>query len=81
MHPIACNLGEDAEIDAVATSDEVARQLHEYLLREASVPYLHMLHQWITKGVIRDPYQEFMVVFNPKVSPAGESLDISFTGN
>ena len=49
-------------------SDEVARVLHEYLLREASVPYFHMLDQWISLGVIRDPYGEFMVVFNPKLS-------------
>ena len=52
----------------------MARQLHEYLLREASVPYLHMLHQWITKGIIRDPYQEFMVVFNPKVLYSAAAL-------
>ena len=52
----------------------MARQLHEYLLREASVPYLRMLHQWITKGIIRDPYQEFMVVFNPKVPYSAAKL-------
>ena len=45
----------------------MARLLHEYLLREASVPYFRMLHDWISLGVIRDPYSEFMVVFNPKV--------------
>ena len=42
----------------------------EYLLREAAAPYFAQLDMWLSEGVIRDPYGEFMVVFNPKVRRA-----------
>ncbi len=24
-------------------------------------PYLHMIHMWISQGIIEDPHQEFMI--------------------
>jgi hypothetical protein len=60
--------------DASTARDEVARLLHEYLLREAAAPYFAQLDAWLTEGVIRDPYGEFMVVFNPKVCSAASWL-------
>lgn len=33
-----------------------------YLLSRASVPYFEILHSWIYRGKIIDPYNEFMVL-------------------
>lgn len=43
------------------SGDPVAQDLLHGLLRAASKPYLKMLSQWIHKGVIDDPYQEFLI--------------------
>ncbi|GBG30056.1 Gamma-tubulin complex component 2 [Hondaea fermentalgiana] len=41
--------------------DAKARSVYHYLVQHATVPYLEMLELWIYHGVIRDPYNEFMV--------------------
>lgn len=38
-----------------------ARELYQDLIKESSKPYLQMLTQWLYKGIIDDPYEEFMV--------------------
>eukprot|EP00516_Mucochytrium_quahogii_P003975 CAMPEP_0203759020 /NCGR_PEP_ID=MMETSP0098-20131031/11951_1 /ASSEMBLY_ACC=CAM_ASM_000208 /TAXON_ID=96639 /ORGANISM=" , Strain NY0313808BC1" /LENGTH=1021 /DNA_ID=CAMNT_0050651747 /DNA_START=232 /DNA_END=3294 /DNA_ORIENTATION=+ len=41
--------------------DAKSRSVYHYLVQNATVPYLEMLELWIYHGVIRDPYDEFMV--------------------
>jgi len=41
--------------------DAKAKSVYHYLIQHATVPYLEMLELWIYHGVIRDPYDEFMV--------------------
>nr|XP_039253451.1 gamma-tubulin complex component 2-like [Styela clava] len=48
--------------------NKVAEQLCSYLTQVASVPYLEMLEKWIYRGQINDPYGEFMVEENKKIS-------------
>lgn len=43
------------------SGDPATHALLETLLRDASKPYLIMLKQWIHKGVIIDPYDEFLI--------------------
>lgn len=48
-----------------------------YLLRETCAPYMAMLQEWIMKGVINDPYQEFLVMENRDVSKNDISTDFN----
>eukprot|EP00903_Cladosiphon_okamuranus_P016182 g14933.t1 len=41
--------------------DEASRQLHTFLLHQASVPYMEMLETWIYHGDLNDQYGEFMI--------------------
>uniref|UniRef100_UPI00358F45C9 gamma-tubulin complex component 2 isoform X2 n=1 Tax=Myxine glutinosa TaxID=7769 RepID=UPI00358F45C9 len=43
------------------TGDAHAQELCLYLTKAASVPYFEILEKWIYKGIIQDPYSEFMV--------------------
>uniref|UniRef100_A0A8C4NDF2 Gamma-tubulin complex component n=2 Tax=Eptatretus burgeri TaxID=7764 RepID=A0A8C4NDF2_EPTBU len=43
------------------TGDAQAQELCLYLTKAASVPYFEILEKWIYKGIIQDPYSEFMV--------------------
>ncbi|XP_037660320.1 gamma-tubulin complex component 2 isoform X2 [Choloepus didactylus] len=43
------------------TGDSQAQELCLYLTQAASVPYFEILERWIYRGVINDPYSEFMV--------------------
>jgi gamma-tubulin complex component 2 len=43
------------------SGDPTAQSVLKRLLRHASKPYLKMFEQWIHKGVIDDPYSEFMI--------------------
>ncbi|KAB1270804.1 Gamma-tubulin complex component 2 [Camelus dromedarius] len=43
------------------TGDSQAQELCLYLTKAASVPYFEILEKWIYRGVINDPYSEFMV--------------------
>ena len=42
-------------------SDEESHKLYLYFLQKAAVPYFSILETWVYKGVIGDPYHEFMV--------------------
>jgi len=48
-------------------SDQKTKDLYIYLLQKASVPYWDMLKSWIYKGLIRDPYKEFLIQDNADV--------------
>jgi len=41
--------------------DDRSAQTHAYLLEKAAGPYMAMLEKWICRGVLEDPYGEFMV--------------------
>uniref|UniRef100_A0A8B9KJ55 Gamma-tubulin complex component n=1 Tax=Astyanax mexicanus TaxID=7994 RepID=A0A8B9KJ55_ASTMX len=43
------------------TGDSQAQELCLYLTKAASVPYFEILEKWIYRGIIKDPYGEFMV--------------------
>uniref|UniRef100_A0AC11B9I3 Tubulin gamma complex component 2 n=1 Tax=Ovis aries TaxID=9940 RepID=A0AC11B9I3_SHEEP len=43
------------------TGDSQAQELCLYLTTAASVPYFEILEKWIYRGIIDDPYSEFMV--------------------
>ncbi|XP_004700926.1 gamma-tubulin complex component 2 [Echinops telfairi] len=43
------------------TGDAQAQELCLYLTKAASVPYFEILEKWIYRGIIDDPYSEFMV--------------------
>ncbi|XP_019730012.1 gamma-tubulin complex component 2 isoform X2 [Hippocampus comes] len=43
------------------TGDAQAQEVCLYLTKAASVPYFEILEKWIFRGIIRDPYSEFMV--------------------
>eukprot|EP01132_Coremiostelium_polycephalum_P009740 gene9740-11961_t len=45
-------------------SDVKSKELILYLIRNCSVPFIEMLDLWIHRGVIHDPYFEFMVEEN-----------------
>lgn len=42
--------------------DVRCKKMFAYLLSRASVPYFEILHSWIYRGKIIDPYNEFMVL-------------------
>ncbi|KAI4807528.1 hypothetical protein KUCAC02_027331 [Chaenocephalus aceratus] len=43
------------------TGDSQAQELCLYLTKAASVPYFEILEKWTYRGIIKDPYSEFMV--------------------
>ncbi|KAK1164516.1 gamma-tubulin complex component 2-like [Acipenser oxyrinchus oxyrinchus] len=43
------------------TGDSQAQELCLYLTKASSVPYFEILEKWIYRGIIKDPYSEFMV--------------------
>ncbi|KAM4852161.1 gamma-tubulin complex component 2 [Thomomys bottae] len=43
------------------TGDSQAQELCLYLTKAASIPYFEVLEKWIYRGIIHDPYSEFMV--------------------
>ena len=59
--------------------DSTAHELLMRLLHAASVPYLSSLHQWIYKGVVVDPYMEFMVEERKELSKESLSHDVLST--
>jgi len=57
--------------------DAKAEELCLYLTQAACVPYFDMLQRWIFKGVISDPYGEFLVEENEDVEKTKMSEDFS----
>lgn len=46
----------------IGNSDPKCKQIYTFLLSRASSPYFDILHSWIYRGEIKDPYNEFMVL-------------------
>ncbi|CAO3622233.1 unnamed protein product [Cunninghamella blakesleeana] len=44
------------------SGDPKCKQIYTFLLSRASAPYFDILHSWIYRGEIKDPYNEFMVL-------------------
>ncbi|KAI9314839.1 gamma-tubulin complex component protein [Dichotomocladium elegans] len=44
------------------SGDLRCKKVFSYLLARASVPYFEILHSWIYRGKIIDPYNEFMIL-------------------
>ncbi|CAO3595871.1 unnamed protein product [Absidia cylindrospora] len=44
------------------SGDPKCKQIYSFLLSRASLPYFEILHAWIYRGEIKDPYNEFMVL-------------------
>ncbi|KAL8599173.1 hypothetical protein ACOMHN_007889 [Nucella lapillus] len=47
--------------------DAKSQELCLFLTQSACVPYFEILEKWIYKGIIRDPYSEFLVEENEKI--------------
>ena len=45
----------------VSASDPNSRQIMTFLMEKASIPYMGMLNNWIHYGIIKDPYEEFLI--------------------
>ncbi|KAK9475978.1 Spc98 family-domain-containing protein [Lipomyces japonicus] len=43
------------------SGDPSAKELLTILLREASKPYMKMLNKWLHRGIISDPFNEFLI--------------------
>ena len=48
------------------SGDEKSEKVLLYLAETAAVPYMEMLQIWMLKGVVIDPYQEFLIEHNEK---------------
>ncbi|PSN40194.1 Gamma-tubulin complex component 2 [Blattella germanica] len=57
--------------------DPTGQELCLYLTQKACVPYMEILEKWIFKGVICDPYQEFLVEDNEVIQKEELPLDYS----
>ncbi|XP_067118956.1 gamma-tubulin complex component 2-like [Centruroides vittatus] len=59
------------------TGDPKAHDLCLYLTQAASVPYFEIVEKWIYKGIISDPYSEFLVEDNELIKKDELPLDYS----
>lgn len=59
------------------SGDPAARTLLQTLLRDASIPYMTMLNEWLHHGGIRDPHAEFLI--KEQKSIKREKLEEDFT--
>jgi gamma-tubulin complex component 2 len=53
---------------SLSSGDPKSKMVYRYLIENAAVPYLEMLELWIYQGVIRDPYEEFMICVDHEAS-------------
>ncbi|VVT57855.1 uncharacterized protein SAPINGB_P005903 [Magnusiomyces paraingens] len=56
------------------SGDPPTKSLLETLLRDASKPYLVMLQRWIHRGIITDPYDEFLICEKKSVRKNKDTL-------
>lgn len=62
---------------ATLTGDSKSQELCLYLTQAACVPYFEILERWIYKGIISDPYSEFLVEDNELVKK--EELPVEYS--
>lgn len=60
------------------SGDPIARRILGHLLKEASIPYTHMLNLWMHHGLVQDPYEEFLI--REQSSFNKEGLKEDYTG-
>ncbi|GMH33486.1 hypothetical protein BSKO_01320 [Bryopsis sp. KO-2023] len=58
------------------TGDRDAHFVLRKLLEAASIPYFEIMEKWLCEGVLDDPYDEFIVQENPKVSITATTTDL-----
>ncbi|XP_043269491.1 gamma-tubulin complex component 2-like isoform X3 [Venturia canescens] len=59
------------------SGDAKCKELGLFLIQAASVPYMQTLEKWVYKGVICDPYQEFLVEDNELIQREELPMDYS----
>ncbi|KAG7187912.1 hypothetical protein KM043_013877 [Ampulex compressa] len=59
------------------SSDVRSKELCLFLIKSASVPYMQILEKWVYKGVICDPYEEFLVEDNELIQREELPVDYS----
>ncbi|XP_021928970.1 gamma-tubulin complex component 2-like isoform X2 [Zootermopsis nevadensis] len=57
--------------------DPAGQELCLYLTQNACVPYMEILEKWVYKGVISDPYEEFLVEDNEVIEKEELPFDYS----
>lgn len=57
--------------------DSRSQEICLFLTEKASQPYMQILHQWIHRGNINDPFQEFLVEDNEIINKEDLPLDYS----
>lgn len=67
LHDQASNISGEAK----------SKELCLYLIHAASVPYMQILEKWVYKGVICDPYEEFLVEDNELIQREELPIDYS----
>ncbi|XP_046395622.1 gamma-tubulin complex component 2-like isoform X2 [Ischnura elegans] len=60
-----------------AMGEQGSQELCLYLTQAACVPYMEILEKWVYKGVINDPYEEFLVEDNEVIEMEELPLDYS----
>ncbi|XP_023945921.2 gamma-tubulin complex component 2 isoform X2 [Bicyclus anynana] len=65
------------EKTSTLTGDARAQEIALFLTERACRPYLNILDQWIHKGTIVDPFQEFMIEDNELVNKEELPVDYS----
>ncbi|OAV87031.1 hypothetical protein PTTG_08477 [Puccinia triticina 1-1 BBBD Race 1] len=60
-----------------SSGDPIALKLYSGLLLKASQPYCKMLIQWVAKGILDDPYDEFIIKESKSITRG--TLDEDFT--
>lgn len=61
----------------INSSDKAVRDLYEFLLEKASVPYLDILKKWIFQGILDDNFEEFLVSENNEFKKEQVTQDLN----
>jgi gamma-tubulin complex component 2 len=61
----------------ILSGDPLAKNMVGFLLETASMPYFNILEQWIHRGIVDDPFLEFMVEEHSNVKKEMLSKDFN----
>ena len=61
----------------INSSDKSIRDLFEFILEKASVPYITILKKWIFEGILDDHFEEFIVKENTEFKKEQVSEDLN----
>lgn len=61
----------------INSSDKSIRDLFEFLLERASVPYMESLKKWIFQGILDDHFEEFLVSENNQFKKEQVTSDLN----